>query len=138
MRKRGLIFFTVLLIVLSVGGCTSEEAVKQSVARKVSVSESREFDRIDTNFFFETEDPREVNTIRGIISSAVKKRGIVDMADPEYDMEVIFSNGDVWRYHLWIGNEGETSTLMNVEDTHTIYTVKAEDTNRLLEILEVE
>ncbi|MBB6445620.1 hypothetical protein [Bacillus benzoevorans] len=38
--------------------------------------------------------------------------------------------------YLWIGEKGQRSTFMKPEDTHTIYTVSEEKTEKLIELVE--
>jgi len=55
----------------------------------------------------------------------------MDMIEPKFDMEIIYENKYKQDFHLWIGNEGQRSTLMKTDDTHTAYTVSKEITNKL-------
>lgn len=68
----------------------------------------------------------ELEIIRDLFSSAVKEPGIVNMGDPEFYLKVVMEDGEKRYLNLWLGGEGETASLMNIEDTHTIYTVTAD------------
>lgn len=70
-----------------------------------------------------------------LFEDAVKQDGIVDIVSPEYDIEAELENGNKQQLHLWVGEAGQRSTLMYVEDTNTIYLTPAEDTNWLIELL---
>ncbi len=61
-------------------------------------------------------DSKSVQTFRNAFRNAKKQPGIVDMADPEY--KVAMGNKI---YFLWI--DEEHGTIMNMEDTHRIYTL---------------
>ena len=69
-------------------------------------------------------------------AKAVKQEGIVDIEEPEFDLEVKDKEGNKQEYHLWIGEKDETSTLMKAEDTNTIYSVLAKETNELIDLVE--
>ncbi len=85
-------------------------------------------------FVFENDEI--IETFRGIISSAIKENGIVNMANPEYYMDVVYENGNKQSFHLWIGEKGQNTTIMNTSDTHTIYTVSKEMTEKLIDLVE--
>lgn len=53
------------------------------------------------------------------------------MASPEYDVQIVDKAGNKYGYHLWLGDKGQNSSLMHVEDTHTIYTISKEFTEKL-------
>ncbi|MBD8035867.1 hypothetical protein H9635_03875 [Solibacillus sp. A46] len=76
-----------------------------------------------------------IETLKTIIMSGIKVNGIADMTNPEYYMNIIYEDGNIQYFHLWIHEKGETSTLMNTEDTHTAYTVGKEMTEKLIEFI---
>lgn len=96
------------------------------IIKKVSILKGTE----TTNF----EDEKSIETFSNLFSSAVKVQGIVNMASPEYKMEVK-TNKDLQSFYLWIGKKGEKSTLMKTSDNETIYTLPKEITNQLIELL---
>ena len=102
---------------------------------KVSLSNSNTIGQINTDFFTVYEDEEVLETFQNIFTSAVKQEGIVDIAEPEFDLEVIYKEGNKQEYHLWLGEKDEQSTLMQVEDTHTIYTISEEATNQLIDLV---
>ncbi|RLQ90069.1 hypothetical protein [Planomicrobium sp. Y74] len=65
----------------------------------------------------------ELEIFRHLFSSADKELGIVNMGDPEFYLKVVMEDGEKRYLNLWLGGEGETASLVNIEDTHTIYTV---------------
>ena len=76
-------------------------------------------------------DKDTIKTIKKIIKGAIKQPGIVDMEDPQYKMNL----GDEI-YLLWLTKSGGTmGTIMNGEDTHTIYTLSESLTKELNDIL---
>jgi hypothetical protein len=72
-----------------------------------------------------------INTIKKALKSAIKQPGMVDMADPQYKINI----GDEI-YFLWLTrSDGTIGTIMNFKDTHTIYTLSEHTTKELKDIL---
>lgn len=78
----------------------------------------------------------DIEIIKNIIVSAKKEPGIVDMDSPEYRLVVAFTDGNESAFYLWIGEKGMKSTLMQTEDSHTIYTVSEDMTDQLIDLIE--
>ena len=125
-------FMSVILI-----GCQSNEhnGLPDGNLSKVSISKSSGFGKVNSDFFTVYEDKETLNIFKNAISNAVKSEGIADMAEPEFDIEVIYTDGNKEDYHLWVGEKGQKSTLMDVNDTHTIYTISEEITNQLIDLV---
>jgi hypothetical protein len=83
------------------------------------------------------DDKETLKSFQNIFSSAVKEPGIVNMADPEFYMEVVHDKNNQQSLYLWIGEKGEKSTFMKAEDTNTIYTVSEDMTDKLIKLVEV-
>ena len=126
------LFFISVPIVLM--GCQTDDSDSDDIV-KVSVSESREIGKINTDFFGVYEDEETVDMFEELFEDAVKQDGIVDIVSPEFDIEAELENGNKQQLHLWGGESGQRSTLMYVEDTNTIYLTPAEDTNWLIGLL---
>lgn len=97
--------------------------------KEVSISKTKGSNKIVL------EDSSSIEMLKTIIMSGVKVNGIADMTNPEYYINIIYENGNVQYFHLWINEKGETSTLMNTEDTHTAYTVGKEMTEKLIGLI---
>lgn len=137
MKKFYRIIVSILLIPLILIGCQStvDDETPNDEISKVSLSNSNTIGQINTDFFTVYEDEEVLETFQNIFTSAVKQEGIVDIAEPEFDLEVIYKEGNKQEYHLWLGEKDEQSTLMQVEDTHTIYTISEEATNQLIDLV---
>ena len=131
--------FILLLSFMSVAliGCQSKDSNEYSDENisKVSVSKSSGFGKVNSDFFAVYEDKETLDTFDNAISNAAKRDGIVDIAEPEFDLEVIYTDGNKHGYHLWVGEKGQKSTLMDVNDTHTIYLISEDLTNKLIELI---
>ena len=126
------LFFISVPIVLM--GCQTNDSDSDDIV-KVSVSESREFGKINTDFFGVYEDEETVDMFEELFEDAVKQDGIVDIVSPEFDIEAELENGSKKQLHLWVGEADQRSTLMYVEDTNTIYRTSAEHTDWLIGLL---
>ena len=126
------LFFISVPIVLM--GCQTNDSDSDDIV-KVSASESREIGKINTDFFGVYEDEETVDMFEELFEDAVKQDGIVDIVSPEFDIEAELENGNKQQLHLWVGEAGQRSTLMYVEDTNTIYRTSAEHTDWLIGLL---
>jgi len=139
MRRAILFVFTFVFMSIIFLGCQSKinnELQLDGEITKVSISKSKGFGKINSDFFAVFNDEETLKTFRSLISSAVKEEGIVDMIEPEFDLEVIYENENLQQFHLWVGEKGQRSTLMKIDNTHTIYTVSEEMTNKLLDLVQ--
>ncbi|WP_456274717.1 hypothetical protein [Bacillus sp. AK031] len=73
-------------------------------------------------------DTETIEMINDAIHNAEKQSGIVDMADPEYKISL---GNDT--YFLWMSEN--SGTIMNSEDTHSIYTLSENSINQVNELL---
>lgn len=135
MKKSILFVVCLTLLAVTLSACQLKETNKLPNAslKQVSISNSKEFGRVNTDFFKGYEDKETLDKIKKALSNAVKAEGVVDMAEPEYDLKVVDTAGNEQGYHLWVGEKGQVSTLMNVEDTHTIYTIPEELTSQFID-----
>lgn len=102
---------------------------------KVSISNGAEFGKINRDFIKKYDDEESLTLFQQAIATAVKNEGVVNMASPEYDVQIVDKEGNKYGYHLWLGDKGQNSSLMHVEDTHTIYTLSEEITGKLIALV---
>lgn len=131
MKKFILITLSAIFLSSLLVGCQlNEKAANESEWTSISISKTKGVDAITFD------DQETMNTLQSIFASAVKVAGIADMTDPEFYLKVVDDKENQKRMHLWIGEKGQKSTIMNTEDTHTIYTVSEEQTEKLIELVE--
>lgn len=82
------------------------------------------------------DDDFSIGVLKSVISSAVKENGIVNMANPEFYVDIVYENEDKQSFHLWLVGKFEESTLMKTDDTHTIYILPEESTNKIIDLME--
>lgn len=81
------------------------------------------------------DDSEIINTILDELAKAIKVEGIVDMSDPQFQIQLVDKYKAIQTYYLWLGKLGEKSTLMRTENTHEIYTVSSSFTNLIRELI---
>ncbi|WP_078546878.1 hypothetical protein [Litchfieldia alkalitelluris] len=137
MKNRMLLAFSLVFICFLISGCQLKDSsnLEDEGIFKVSISPSIGFGNVNTDFFAEFNDEHNLEIFNNIISNAVLEKGIVNMAEPEFDIEITFSNGNKQGYHLWVSENGQQSTLMKIENTHIIYSIPKEMTNQLIPIV---
>lgn len=108
----------------------SEQLLSKSVVSKVEVSKTKGIDPV----LYEEADV--LGRFNELFSSAAREPGTANVTNPEFYLKLTDEEGDIQRLHLWLGNEGEQSMLMNPNDTHTIYTVTPAMTAELIELIE--
>jgi len=141
MRKKSLLVLLMVLFTVILMSCQSKSEVSntdidtETDIIKVKISIAKGFSKVNPDSFTVYEDEESLEVFKGVIASAVKMTGIVDIVAPDYSFEVIFKNENKQSYHLWVGESGKKSTLMKVENTHTIYTVPASLTDQLIDLI---
>ena len=108
---------------------------KTDALATVSISIGAEFGKINPDFIKKYQDEESLTLFQQAIATAVKDEGIVNMASPEYDVQIVDKAGNKYGYHLWLGDKGQNSSLMHVEDTHTIYTISEDFTGKLISLV---
>ena len=137
MKKFFLYIVSLTLILVVLVGCQSsiDDEISSDEISKVSISNSNNIGNINTDFFMVYEDEEVLEVFQDIFRNAVKQEGIVDISEPNFDLEVTYEEGNKGEYHLWLGEKDQNSTLMNSEDTHTIYSISEEATNQLIDLI---
>lgn len=125
------IFFIFLI------GCqtSNKELLQDEDVSKVSISTSNGFGKVNADSPAVYEDQETLDLFKSVVTNAVKQDGIVDVAEPEFELNVIFADGNKENYYLWVGEKGQKSALMHVKNTHTIYALSEEITDQLVELL---
>jgi hypothetical protein len=108
--KKRLLIILAAFVLLAGWNLWPEKVKKVEVYKMASFSSVKEESKITFS------DQRTVKAFRSAFKKARKQSGAVDMVDPDY--KVILGEES---YFLWIDkNHG---TIMNLEDTNTIYTL---------------
>ncbi len=128
-----LVALTVLTIALI--GCGSNDFRTDGI-EEVHISESDGFSSFQDRDVITYDELEDVKVFADMIRNAEQQPGVVNMATPEYDVEVQYQDETVDRYYVWLGDLGMPTSIMDVNDTHTVYLVPADVTDELIRLLE--
>lgn len=96
----------------------------------VTIYKMKSFSKVDEEFSsIVIKESEDVKSLKSAFENAKKEPGIVNMADPQYKVEM----GDE-AFYLWINDE--SGTIMNLKDTHTIYTLSGKAVRLINGLLE--
>lgn len=123
--RRSLLLSFVLILFLS--GCSMGQIEEVD---QITINEMNSFSEVkaDSSVMITNSDDIEV-LIKGI-EKARKQPGIADVMDPEFELLI----GER-KFFLWLIGEG---TVMDQEDTHTIYTLRNGDREKIEKVLKEE
>lgn len=122
MDKVSLLFLLIVLVLAFVGGCSRDSIERVDVYEMESFSVTKE-DSLKTYT-----DPDVIEALVDAFKKTRKVPGVADVADPQYKVEF---GEDV--YYLWLGEE--KGSVMNVNDTHTLYTLSKRATKTIGKIV---
>ncbi|TMW71199.1 hypothetical protein [Alteribacter natronophilus] len=127
-------FVSMYLLVIS--SCsTGDFNYKADDVDRIHVSEFERFGSIDGEDPLTITQEDELNIILTAINSSQRIDGSVDMAEGDYDFEIILHDESPHGFHFWLPAENTTGTIMNVNDTETIYDLTEESSRELTELL---
>ncbi|NBI31131.1 hypothetical protein [Chengkuizengella marina] len=123
-------FFITLVFIVLLIGCSEQGQISE-----VHISKSLGFGMFNTENSQIYSERETVELFEKVISLAEKEPGIVNMASPEFNMKMVYTDSESQGYYLWLGSEGKRSTLMKIEETYTIYTIPENISKDLRELL---
>lgn len=103
--KKIILFVLLLLFILVACQSNDKSRFSEVNISKVSISKSSGFGKVNANFFTVYKDKESLDIFNNAISTAVKREGIADMAEPEFDLKVSYTDGNKQGYHLWLGKK---------------------------------
>lgn len=115
---------SLLFMIIVISGCSEEDILQIKIHQMESFSESKEKNELVIS------DSKDIRVIRVAFKKAKKLPGIADMADPHYKV-IVGDNEEL--YFLWLHEK--QGTIMNLKDTHTIYSLSEPSVGKLNEIL---
>jgi hypothetical protein len=134
--KKGFIIFSIVVCSILFSGCniTSET---NGTAHKKNTQETLEklkvTGKVNKTFYKE----KEIKIAQDAIQSAEKIQGILDVAKSNFEFSLIDSKGNKETFFLWLRKEDNGGMIMNVQDTHTGYTLQKTDVAKLKELLNI-
>ncbi len=143
--RRLMVLLTTICFFLFLTGCSNQDSSQPVKNNEISNS-NMEFEK--RNEFLKIEitekkgvaaivydDPANLALFSEMFSKSKREPGIADMADPHFYVKATTVSGATADLQLWVGNEKMTSTWMDIDDTHTVYSVPASYTNELLTLV---
>ena len=110
--------------------------------KEINIFKSNEFKKEDSDLIVsssETDNTEIFETVKNIISDAIKQDGVVDIEEPNYDLEIIYEDDSIKEIYLWLMEvEGGKGSLMEVEDTHIVYNFSEELNAKLIDLLKLK
>ena len=126
-RPKGLIFAVMLLMVL-LTACNQYGDLNESEIENLTVSIVVEDlkDIRDPHITYKKQDTKALEVITKAINQAEKVEGIVNVISPDYYVVVNYQDetkgeDTVKYYSIWLSEEH--GSMMDMKDTHTIYTL---------------
>ncbi|MFC5403504.1 DUF4362 domain-containing protein [Cohnella soli] len=101
-----------------------------------TVSRSQRFGSVYSAALGKLSEAKELKSIVGAMKNAKQIPGMLDVANPEYDVVLTDKNGGKRELHLWLGTlKGKDGMYMFVSDTGTGYKIDSEDADDLRELI---
>lgn len=110
---------------------TTRENEKTSNDQVVNLYEVQTFNEVKEETLVAFSDTASIRAFHQAVMTAKQLAGVVDMDNPHYLFEI---NGQ--KYYLWLTFQHNTGSIMNVEDTHTLYTLSRESGRQLVSIVQ--
>ncbi|HHT96683.1 MAG TPA: hypothetical protein GXZ90_02155 [Clostridiales bacterium] len=142
MKKIMRLGIALLLMSVVLLGCQQQDnklELKREI-KEVNIFKSNKFKKENSVLFISfsnTNDTEILEIVKNIINDAIKQEGIVDITEPDYDLEIIYEDDSTKELYLWL-LEGGIGSLMEVEDTHTVYNFSEELNNELIDLIELD
>ena len=96
---------------------------------KVSLS------KLQSNHVTVLDGEKSIETFRHVLTSAVKEKGIANVASAQFSAKVTYADDQTETYYFWLGKKGEKSSFMHSENTSIIYTISEEQSEELLDLM---
>jgi outer membrane murein-binding lipoprotein Lpp len=127
--KKWLIIFSIIFCSILFSGCSLISETKG--ANQESSETLKVTGEVNKTFYEE----KEVNIARDAIQSAEKILGILNVSKSNFEISLIDSEGNQETYFLWLRKGDSGGMIMNIEDTHTGYTLQEKDVAKLKDLL---
>lgn len=119
------LFVFIFIIFLILSACNND----LGEIKQVNVYKMENFDKIKKNSLVSFKSNQEIKEFEKAFNNLKKQKGKVDIIDPEYKIELGNKS-----YFMWLNQE--KVTVMNTEDTNTIYFLTDENSEIIKKILD--
>ncbi|TSI02553.1 hypothetical protein [Lysinibacillus sp. BW-2-10] len=136
------ILYALLLLagVSLIVGCQNSEdntmVLLDEKVKEINVSKSGGIGDMNQDIIFSFNDEQAIEVFEKAIQTAVKQQSDSTETTPDYDVMVEYEEGlPTHAIHLWLGEEGEKSTLMYMVGEGETYLTSSKVTNQLRELM---
>lgn len=121
------------MIILLLTACSDEATHLLEIpkVKSITIQQLISFKEVKRDTVKKISNVDDVEKIVDTFSHAFQRPGIVDMADPEF--KVIIGKES---FYLWFSQDGASATIMNLNDTHTVYSMSS--TEKIYQIIHVD
>jgi len=137
---KALYFLFFLLGVTFLVGCQNNSentmVLLDEKVSEINVSPSNGVGDMNLDISLSLKDKKSVKVFEQAIKTATKQRSDVVNAKPDYDVMVEYEGGlPTHAIHLWLGEEGEKSTLMYMVGEGETYVTSSKMTSKLRKLI---
>lgn len=114
---------------------TEEKTAGKETVRPLIAAETLTLRHVSAPYDTPYTDPDDIELFMQAIHTAERIQGILNVGEPEYVLQVGGADGKAYTYQLWINDAQEEAMLMDMQDTHTGYTVSEPLTGKLKQMM---
>lgn len=103
--------------------------------QKIDIYTAKDFNKEINTPILSINDEKTLKGISTIISNSEKMPGILDVASPEYILEIYDFNKSMQTVYLWIGKDSSKGMYMYKDNTETGYSISMDNTQKLRKII---
>ena len=136
------VLYSLLLLVglFFIVGCQNSEGntmvLLDEKVKEINVSKSSGVGDMNQDIILSFNDKQAIKVFEKAITTAVKQQANINETKPDYDVMVEYDRGfPTHAIHLWLGEEGEKSTLMYMVGEGETYLTSLKSTNQLRELV---
>jgi hypothetical protein len=121
-------------------GCENEQentmVLLDEPIKEINISKSNRIGDMNQDIILSLTDKESIKVIEKAIRTAVKQQSDINEMQPDYDVMVQYEGSfPTHAIHLWVGVEGEKSTLMYMVGEGETYVTSSKVTNQLRELI---
>ncbi|MGO1369204.1 hypothetical protein [Senegalia sp. (in: firmicutes)] len=138
-----IIALILILASMSLLGCNQQLNEKDNLKleldgkiKEISIFKSNGFDKSNSDLIINITNEETIDKLKNIITSATKLDGIVDIREPDFNLDVIYKDNSKEKLYLWIEENGGKGSLMKSDDTNTLYNISEEMNYKFIDFIE--
>lgn len=133
--KRKFLWTSTLFIIITISILTYFHLSSADTYEKIDIYTAKDFDKKINTPILSINDKSTLKGILTIIRKSEKMLGILNVASPEYILEIHEFNKSIQTVYLWLGKGSVKGMYMYKDNTNTGYSISEVDTQKLRKIL---